>query len=255
MGAHRNTGTYLFVKEGGERPEAPSKPVAAVVPDTFPAPGVRLRVRRRAINLVANELDGRLAVWLDPQGDTSRQIYDVANGLLAELTRRGTILVAPAQATAAAGSVTLQLAAALAASARTVLVDVGAGEPFGRLLGVESGTGLGDVLAERRADPTSPIDLLGIGRGLDLLTRGDRTMRASGESVLLAGVVADLRRYAELVVLAGPCADHADFDAYTAHADAVVILGDDSDLARWQARPQGGQPVGFVVTGTSTASS
>lgn len=250
MATRRNTGTYLFVKDGQLRTHQPVASAAvSVAPAVFPSPGERLRVRRRAVALKPAEMDPRLLVWLEPHAAGSLRIYDAANALV-ETFGAGRVLIAPAGPGADARTTSLQLAAAAAAQVRTVLIDAtDDGPALTELLGLDpDARGLREVLEDRRVDPTAPIDLLGIGRGLDLLPRG--AGRHPRTWVEAAGVVAaDVARYAKLVLISGPSPDHADFALYTSWADAVVLVGRRDQLETSDAPPGlGRRRLGHIVT-------
>ena len=246
MATRRGTGTYLLVKE--TTPTAETSAAVSLIPDTLPTPSERLRVRRTPIALIAGALDERLEVWLDPHGQASLKTYDAANALL-ERIETGLVLVASLGTAAEQRALTLQLAAALAASVRTVLLDLtGGGEPFERLLGLPAREGLGQLLRHRALDPTCPIDVLGIAQGLDILGRGVGHLALADER--LWRVVADIQQYTQLVLIAGPTVDSSEFSALAARVDLVVLLGthaqherSGSHLAACKDRP-----IAFIAT-------
>ncbi len=245
--AHQNTGTYLLVREGGApRPDLAERPIEPGLPPVaYPPPPARLRVRRRAVVLTPQQVDERLVVWLEPSHPASDRLYRAVAPMV-EAGLGAVILVTGTTGGVGASTVAANLAGACCAWHRTVLVDLHAARPSqaARFGCPTDDTGVSVSLAARRQDPTAPIDVLGLARGLDLLAAGPATAADPLDSPALPGLLQDLAARAAIVLVDGPPLDELAWDAWAPLVTGAVVVGPPGPLAGVTA------PVPFVAIAT-----
>ncbi|MEZ4464439.1 MAG: hypothetical protein R3F60_05660 [bacterium] len=161
----RETGTYLYVKEGARPRQAPVRLDRPHLPPPTEPPrpeteGAVVRLLRP--DIAADAIDPRFAMFLMPDTEVAGIYRQIADTLQAAGPDGGRIVVAAPDRTVARTRTLLNVAAALVEPggfASVVGLDAGAGS-LAPTLGISAWPGLRGQAEGRERDPRRPVDVL-----------------------------------------------------------------------------------------------
>ncbi len=219
----RDTGTYLFVKEGSRRGGSQERPPRA-------SEGVRDRVRQQLASdsmmipldeitaerlrhlrprLQPEDLDPRLVFFLEPDGAIAEEYREVAARLVAEHAGVRRILVASPQMGSGKTVTALNIACALAESRRVTVLDLHLTRPgVAAAFGLKLETGLVELTHARRRDHRAPLDVVLLSDQLAALPLKAPLGPDEAEALLgkseLARIVEELAATSDVLLVDGP---------------------------------------------------
>ncbi len=236
----RETGTYLFVKQGRARkPSAglpprttrsvPAVPRDSLVGGELEATPVPLRHRRAT--LAPADLDRHLCFFFAPDG-AAAQAYRGAAEALTEARGAGRRILISSPTRGAGRTLScLNLASALAEHQAVVVVDCDVGGAGPGAAFAAAGPGWPDQLHARATDPRRPLDLLLVADRLAVLPRGEQAPDDAAFELLRPALDA-LAEAHDLVLLDGPSVLDDDLSPLDGLYDAVLLVVRPEDLAR-----------------------
>ncbi|MSP73241.1 MAG: hypothetical protein EXR76_13945 [Myxococcales bacterium] len=255
----KGAGTYLFVRpransrgpedEGSVLLQSEGQPprgddIASLRPEIQGerrgAPSLPLRYRRP--RLLAPEIDGRLVLFVEPDGANASRYRQAAAALLKARGTKRRLWIAGVAPGVGGTLTTMNIAAALAEQRRITIVQMGAH----RRVIAKSSFGLADRTFAEEAERRT-LDLWLVADQLAIMPNPlTLPLSAEGEEVL-----ASLTAAADVVVIDGPAADDLDgIAAMRGHVDGVLLVARPVDLATGRFEAALGRLSGFRMIGT-----
>jgi Mrp family chromosome partitioning ATPase len=239
----RDTGTYLFVREGGRksredvpsgkarRRNAPIVPADSILVPFDPAQHSRLRYRRPQLKPAA--VDPRLVFFLAPESDAAAVLRALADQVMECRDGAQRVLVTSARPGAGKTLTCLNLASAVAEQAHCTVVDLHPQRPgVSRAFGLDAEPGWQEVERARRRNQRAPVDLMLVADQLAVLPVG-RAGAEVPELGTLGPLLDEVSSAADLVLLDGPSVLEGEgLGPLAGLYDAVLIVISPSDMAQ-----------------------